>query len=162
MSIPKVFISYSWDAEPHKNWVRDFATQLRVDNVETILDQWHAVPGDQLPTFMETAVRENDFVLMVCTPRYKERADKRAGGVGYEGDIMTAEVYQTQDHRKFIPVLRDGDWVASAPSWMLGKYYIDLRGNPYSAAAYRDLLDTLLGRRQQAPPIGGTLKKSDG
>jgi hypothetical protein len=41
------------------------------------LDQWELQPGDQLPAFMERAVRENDYVLIVCTPLYKRRSDER-------------------------------------------------------------------------------------
>ena len=50
---PSAFISYSWDDDEHKSWVRAFAERLRADGVEAILDQWAAVPGDQLPQFME-------------------------------------------------------------------------------------------------------------
>lgn len=151
---PTAFISYSWDTEEHKAWVRDFATRLRDDGVDVTLDQWHAIPGDQLPQFMETAVRENDYVIAICTPRYRERSDKRAGGVGYEGDIMTAEVSTTRNHRKFIPVLRGGDWASSAPSWLKGKYYVDLRGTTYSEDGYSDLLTTIHRTRAAAPPVG--------
>ena len=66
------------------------ATDLRRDGIETILDQWHAVPGDQLPAFMEREIRENDYVLIICTPNYMLKSDERRGGVGYDGDIMTA------------------------------------------------------------------------
>ena len=45
---------------------------------------------------------------------------------------MTAEVSTTRNHRKFIPVLRLGDWASSGPSWLKGKYYVDLTGAPYS------------------------------
>jgi TIR domain len=89
----------------HKEWVKELATQLRADGVDVRLDHWHVVPGDQLPRFMEQEIRDNDFVLIVCTPKYKEKSDKCLGGVGYEGDIMTAEVFTKQNHRKFIPVL---------------------------------------------------------
>ncbi len=126
MTTPKAFISYSWDDDPHKNWVKELATDLRGDGVETILDQWHAAPGDQLPEFMEREIRDNDYVLIVCTPNYRLRSDERRGGVGYEGDIMTAEVHTRHNHRKFIPILARGHWDESAPSWLMGKYYIDL------------------------------------
>jgi hypothetical protein len=109
-SAPKVFVSYSWGDDGHRDWVRDFASRLRSDGVDAELDRWRLAPGDQLPEFMERAVRENDFMLIVCTPRYKARADGRVGGVGYEGDIMTAEVLSERRQRKFIPVLRRGDW----------------------------------------------------
>lgn len=154
MRLPSAFVSYSWDTDEHRQWVLDLATRLRGDGVETILDQWHLVPGDQLPAFMEKAVRESDHVLIVCTPRYKERSDRREGGVGYEGDIITGEVFTTRNERKFIPILRRGEWTDSAPTWLTGKYYIDLRGTPYNENQYRDLVTTLLGTRPIAPPVG--------
>jgi hypothetical protein len=67
---PKAFITYSWDDEVHKEWVMRLATRMRADGVDVTLDRWHAAPGDQLPAFMERAVRENDFVIAVCTPRF--------------------------------------------------------------------------------------------
>jgi TIR domain len=151
---PSAFLSYSWDSEVHKAWVRDLAARLRADGVNTILDQWHTAPGDQLPCFMERAIRENDFVIIVCTPHYKERSDARRGGVGYEGDIMTAEVFTNANHRKFIPVLRRASWGESAPGWLQGKYYVDLSSEPYQEEKYEDLLLTILGQRPSAPPIG--------
>lgn len=151
--MPTAFISYSWDSDGHRDWVLALATRLRGDGVETVLDQWHLVPGDQLPAFMEKAVRESDYVLIVCTPRYKERSERRVGGVGYEGDIITGEVLTTGNQRKFIPLLRAGDWPQSAAMWLAGKYHIDLRGEPYAESHYQDLLTTLLGTRVQAPPI---------
>jgi hypothetical protein len=151
---PKAFISYSWDDEDHKLWTKALAARLRSDGVDVTLDRWVAIPGDRLPHFMEKAIRENSYVLIVCTPKYKEKSDNRKGGVGYEGDIMTGEVHTEGNHRKFIPILRRGDWQTATPSWLAGKYGIDLRGDPYSEENYRDLLDTLHGLREQAPPVG--------
>ena len=153
-TIPKAFVSYSWDSDSHKSWVRTLATNLRTDGVDATLDQWHAVPGDQLPSFMETAVRESDFVLIICTPNYRRKSDARDGGVGYEGDVMTGEVFTAQNHRKFLPILCDGTWDAASPSWLKGKYYINLCGTPYSPAAYQDLLSTLHNARPTPPPVG--------
>ncbi len=153
-NMKSVFISYSWDDDQHCEWVRMLAERLRADGVDVSIDRWTAVPGDQLPAFMERAIRENGFVVIVCTPRYKSRSDLREGGVGYEGDIMTAEVMSSNNHRKFIPVLRKGAWPEAAPSWLLGKYYINLAGDPYSERDYEDLVRTLLGIHEIAPPIG--------
>jgi len=151
---PKAFISYSWDDDAHKEWVRQLATRLRADGVDVTLDRWHAEPGDQIPAFMERAVRENDFVVAICTPRFKERSDERGGGVGYEGDIMTAYAFTGGDKRKFIPVLRRGSWEEAAPTWLLGRAKIDLSRDPYSESEYEELLRTLHGAREEAPPIG--------
>jgi len=151
---PKAFISYSWHDDTHKEWVKQLAIRLRKNGVNVTLDRWHAAPGDQIPAFMERAVRENDFVIAVCTPRFKERSDGRGGGVGYEGDIMTAYAFTGGDERKFIPVLRRGSWREAAPTWLLGRAKIDLSRDPYSESEYEELLQTLHGAREEAPPIG--------
>lgn len=148
----KVFISYAWDH--NRDWVLNLAKRLRNDGIDIVLDHWETVPGDMLPKFMESAVRESDYVLVVCTPSYKRKSDERSGGVGYEGDIMTAEVFALDKRAKFIPLLREGDWRAASPGWLLGAYYLDLRGAPHSSDAYGELLDLLLGRRKKAPDLG--------
>lgn len=142
----KVFISYSWDDEAHKKWARDFAIRLQDDGMEIIFDQWHTGLGDQLSRFMQKAVRESDFVLCICTPRYKEKSDSGSGGVGYEEYIMTAEFFHKPGQRKFIPVLRKGEWLEAAPSWLLGVIHADLRGDPYSERDYQELLSMLQGK----------------
>jgi hypothetical protein len=67
---PSAFISYSWDDDAHKEWVRTLAERLRADGVDVTLDRWATVPGDQLSAFMERAIRENQFIVIICTPRY--------------------------------------------------------------------------------------------
>lgn len=151
---PTSFISYSWEDDEHKKWVKDLASRLRQDGVDVKLDQWEVIPGDQLPSFMEKSIREIDYVLIICTPKYKRKSDNREGGVGYEGDIITGEVFQKQNHRKFIPILRKGEWMESAPSWISGKYYVDLRNITDFESNYKDLITTILNTREIAPPIG--------
>lgn len=168
--IPSAFISYAWEDEAHKKWVYDLATRLRHDGVDVKLDQWELVPGDQIPEFMDRSVRDNDFVLIICTPKYKDRSDARTGGVGYEGDIMTAEVLARANHRKFIPVVRRGPVDLAVPTWLRGKLHVDLSGYPYSEFNYSQLL-AALHRLQFTPPIGkkptptqgdpGTLRQTD-
>jgi len=161
MAVPKVFISYSWDGAEHQRWVQNLAARLREHGVETILDVWSVAPGEELPGFMETSVRESDFVLIVCTPKYKDRADNRKGGVGYEGSIMTAEVFTHSPRRKFIPVLRHPKWEEAAPSWLLGSRYLNLTEYPEVEDGYHELLDALHDRRAQPPPVGMPPKRPD-
>ena len=110
-------------------------------------------PGDQLPAFMEKEIRENDYVLVICTPDYRSKSDERQGGVGYEGDIMTAEVHTQGNHRKFIPILARGTWDTSAPSWLKGKYYVDLSTAEKYDKNYAELTATLLGTQVVPPPL---------
>ncbi len=151
---PTAFISYAWESDEVKNWVKALATQLRKDGIDAKLDQWEVAPGDQMPHFMEQSVRENNFVLIICTPKYRSKSEKRIGGVGYEGDIMTAEVLQSSNHRKFIPILKEGTKDTSLPSWLKGKYYIDLSNEIHFGNNYDDLKTTLLNFRETAPELG--------
>ncbi|RLD02734.1 MAG: hypothetical protein DRI32_08420 [Chloroflexi bacterium] len=151
---PKVFISYAWE-EDTKNWTREFAARLRSDGVDTILDQWHVIPGDSLPEFMEKSVSESDFVLVICTPAYKRKSEsEHPSGVVYEKGVITGELFVKRNQRKFIPILQKGKWGNAAPSWILAKTYIDLSDDPYSKNNYMDLLRTLYSEREFAPPLG--------
>jgi hypothetical protein len=67
---------------------------------------------------------------------------------------MTAEVFTTQNHLKFIPVLARGTWTEAAPPWLVGTQYIDLSEPSRYEGGYKELLETLLGTRPQAPPLG--------
>ena len=151
---PTAFVSYSWDSTQHRQWVREFAKLLRSHGVDVKLDHWDVSLGDPLPHFMETAIRTNDFVLIILTPNYRERSDDRMGGVGYEGNVITAEIFAGKDHRKFIPILREGSWSTASPSWLAGKLGVDLRNNPYSEEQFNELLVTVHGMQEKAPPLG--------
>lgn len=152
--VPRVFISYSWDSEEHKAWVKDLAVRLRNNGVDITLDDWQVKPATRLPHFMEKAVRENDFVLIVCTEGYRKKVEKRAGGVGYEGGIITGEILEIGNQEKFVPLLRSEEWLNSRPSWLAGANYLDFRGSPYQETAYARLLDTVFELLPQAPPLG--------
>jgi hypothetical protein len=151
---PTIFVSYAWEDDV-RIWVQEFATRLRREGgVDVRIDQWGVVPGDSLPEFMEKSVRDSDFILIVCTPKYKVKSDARQGGVGYEGHIITGELFTSANHRKFIPVLRKGEWTAAAPSFLQGKLYLDLRGNPHDQTEYERLLKVLHGQWAVLPTIG--------
>lgn len=151
---PKVFISYAWENDELKDWVKNLAIELRNNGIDAKLDQWEVVPGDQMPHFMEKSVRENDYVVIICSPKYKQKSENRIGGVGYEGDIMTAEVLQNSNNRKFIPILQSGDKDISIPSWLRGKYFIDLSNDLHFQKNLEDLITTVLNARETAPAMG--------
>lgn len=71
--VPKIFITYSWDNEQHKEWVRKFSDRLLSDGVDVTVDQYDVSSGDRLPQFMEQSITAADFVLIICTPLYKQK-----------------------------------------------------------------------------------------
>lgn len=153
---PKVFVSYSWDNDEHKDWVRTLADRLMSDGVEVILDQWHLRLGDQLPHFMVRSISEADFVLIVCTPSYKTKAEEDVGGVGYEDGVIQGEVLYLKNHRKFVPPLRAGAWIESAPAQLRGKAYLSFADASQFEKKYKELLVSLLGINVGAPVLGST------
>ncbi len=81
MEQPKVFISYSWEDDAHKDWVKQFANRLLSDGVNAIIDQYDLELGDRLPQFMEQSIANSDYVLIICTPTYKSKSDERKGAL---------------------------------------------------------------------------------
>ena len=154
LSSPTAFISYSWDSEGHKQWVSDFATALRKEGIDVKLDQWHLRLGYELTQFIEVQIRQNDFVIVVCTPEYKHRSDNRLGGVGYETSIIAAEVFDSRSVGKFIPVLRSGTREASIPAGLSSRRFVDLSDANSYQREFEELVDTLHGKPLSPPAIG--------
>ena len=67
---PRAFISYSHDFEEHAARVLRLANDLRRDGIEAILDQYITSPPEGWPRWMDSHVRDDDFVVMVCTETY--------------------------------------------------------------------------------------------
>jgi hypothetical protein len=122
--------------------------------VRIILDQWGLIPGGDEHVFMEQGIESSDFVIVVCTPTYAERANNREGGVGYESMVIRGALADQIDSRKCIPVLRSGDWKSSRPIFLKSKYGVDLRNDPYSKIEYEQLIRALHCEPIQPPPVG--------
>lgn len=116
---PKVFISYSWDDEPHKEWVKGLADILITNGIDIILDQYEVQAGANISYFMEKSLVESEKVLIIFTENYQAKATNRKGGVGVEYSILNAEVCQNiTNNKKYIPVLRSGTIQTSIPPFM--------------------------------------------
>lgn len=152
--ITRVFISYSWEDDEHKAWVRSLADKLLARGIDATVDQYDLALGDRLPQFMEQAVTNADYVLIICTPTYKKKSDSREGGVGYEGHIITGELLVKGNERKFIPVIRKGNISSAIPTSLAGKLAIDLtkEGLHYDTN-FENLVTTLLNKVSKKPPV---------
>ena len=154
--VPRAFLSYSWEGPEHREWVRRFAERLQGESgVEIIFDHWHLAPGDDKLRFMEQGVAKSEFVIVVCTPTYAERANERQGGVGYESMVITSELAEHMGTNKFIPVLRKDAWTESLPIYLKSRMGVNLSAEPYSEDEYLKLLRVLHRKPIQPPPIGG-------
>jgi hypothetical protein len=152
---PIVFLSYSHDSREHKQWVAKLATALRNKHVEVIFDQWDLEPGDDVPKFMERAVKNADRVLMVCSEPYVRKANDGKGGVGYEAMIVTGELVRDLGTRKFVPVIRQQGGEVAVPDCVSTRLYVDFSDE----AEFESVLDALVKTIHQVtalvkPPLG--------
>ncbi len=151
---PNVFISYAWENEEHNEWVKRLADLLLDNGVNAILDEYDIAPGGRIPHFMEEAVTKADKVLIICTEKYKKKADTRTGGVGYEEHIISEELMQGRES-KFIPIIKQGKSNTAIPNCLKGKKYYDLTLS--KEPKYEEIQDFLLYgifEQKKKPVIG--------
>ena len=150
----KVFISYSWDSREHKQWVRKLSDDLNRAGIDTILDVKDMDVGDPIPEFMEKLINDCDFVLAVLTPNYKLKADKRLGGVGDESNIITADIHEKHNHRRYKTILASGTWEESNPTWARGKLGVDMSSEDvYEEGLERIIESCMRGRAKPKPQV---------
>ena len=121
-----MFISYSWESDENKEWAKELADKLLDNGIEAYIEQYDLHLGDRLPYFMEQQIIDSDFVLIICTKVYKEEAENRISGVGYEVHISSAELLSGNNERKFIPIIKEGNPKEVLPTFLDGKLGIDL------------------------------------
>ena len=156
---PVVFISYSWSSPEHEDFVLKIATKLRSDGVDVKLDKWELKEGHDKYAFMETMVTDPTVsrVLMFCDRKYKEKADARAGGVGTESQIISAEMYGKVKQDKFVPIVCELDEQGEPflPVFMGSRIFINLSNATPFADEYDKLLRNIYDRQlNQKPELG--------
>jgi hypothetical protein len=99
--------------------------------------------------FMQKQIAEADRVLMICSAPYVKKAEAGLGGVGYERLIVTAEVVQSIDTIKFIPILRANSGPKKTPLFMGPRLYIDFEND----VAYTQKLEELAREIHGVPAL---------
>lgn len=154
-----IFISYSWDNEPHKEWVLKLANYLIEEGgCDVTLDQYDLSTGGNMAHFMERGVAEADKVLLILTPNYKVKADGRQGGVGMEYSMISQGMYAMQnDNTKFLPILREGSLETSAPTYVQTTLYHDMTNDLMFDKAAFDLLRIIHNKPKLVKPKRGNV-----
>jgi hypothetical protein len=149
----KIFISYSWDSQEHRQWVHHLADDL--ERFAEFHVTWDGYDLDALVDknhFMESGISQSDFVLIVTTRNYKKKADERSGGVGIETFLATAmhwgELLRTK--KSNVIVLRRE--VDSIPQYLAGHFHIDFSDDDDFEKSLNQLIDLLSGRGRASRP----------
>ena len=122
-----VFISYSWDNDDHRAWVKSLADRLS-ETFEVKID-FREPLGIDFSSFMEQVVCSSDRVLLILTPNYKAKADASEKGVGYESVLIRKELYNNQNSNKFVPIIRIGGVDESYPLYLGTRKGLDMRND---------------------------------
>lgn len=152
---PKVFISYSHDDESHKDWVLQLATRLRDNGVDILLDRWNLNLGQNLASFMERGLSASNRVICICSENYVKKANKGSGGVGYEKQIITAEIMSDLNTNWVVPIIKNNSDSKKTPTFLGGRLSISFENKSLYESKYEELLRELLDEPVlPIPPIG--------
>ena len=71
------------------------------------------------------STRESEYVLMICTPTYRERVENKAPanegrGAFWEGKDIYQYIYDDKTNARFIPVLLGDEFEESIPRRLRG------------------------------------------
>ncbi|WP_439360724.1 toll/interleukin-1 receptor domain-containing protein [Bradyrhizobium sp. DASA03007] len=160
MAAPVAFISYCWTSPAHEQWVIELATELVRNGVDVRLDKWDLREGQDAHAYMESMVTDPKVtkVIVVSDQKYAEKADKRAGGVGAESQIMSAELYNNTDQTKFVAVIPevDGNGEPYLPRFFTSRIYIPMTEALY-ATNFEQLLRWLYDKPLYTKPALGSM-----
>ncbi len=152
---PRVFVSYSWSSEEHKEWVISLATRLRTESgLDAILDRWNLRGGHDANFFMEQ-IPLADKVLIICDEQYKHKADARTGGVGKETQYIIEEVHRDVKQEKYLPIIKEkgDDGVPFKPKYLETRVHFDLSSSEIYENEYEKLVYALYDIND-VPPLG--------
>ena len=141
MKKPRVFISYAWEDEETNNWVQEFANTLMNNGIIVKFDRNDLTYGDSISEFIDNNIEKADYIIVICTKKYKEKSESRIGGVGYEVNIIANQMMNGK--KKIIPILREGSQETSIPLFLSGKYYIDCSSQENYSENFKKLVDFL-------------------
>ncbi len=137
-----VFISYARESDDHLAWVRRLAELLEQQpEFDVVFDEYDLYAGKDLTHFMETGLAA-DRVIIVVTPEYVRKAERRKGGVGYESSVISADLLEEQLGERYVPVLRRGK---KRPAYIRSKVFVDFRDDASFESSFQRLRAALLG-----------------
>lgn len=142
----QLFISYSWDSDEHKEWVKKLADAL--EEIEEVHVTWDGYDLDSLVDknhFMESGIYDANMILVVTTKIYKEKADQRIGGVGIETCLASAVHWsrmQREQKTGVIVIRREAD---SIPRYLESHICLDFQGDANYSRRINELIDIIRG-----------------
>jgi len=146
---PTVFMSYTWDSSEHRQSVKGLVDALRAYGIDVVFDHYHPNPPKGFVMWMTKNIRDDDYVLMICTERYYARVmhdeDPQPGiGLGgtWEGGLIFNQFYKAgMLSHKFLPLLLKSSDTPFIPDPFAAVAHYDLEQPDGFERLYRRLTD---------------------
>ncbi len=134
----RCFISYAWEDESTpsgkeaneklQGTLERLADDLKKVNVEVFLDV-KKIQGN-LKKCMQENVKRSDYLIVIGTPRYKERVGQEATNVAFEFKEIRRKIKAEKEKGRahiLLPLLYSGDFGASFPKKVMKHLIRDIR-----------------------------------
>jgi len=119
----RVFISHTSKTVQTIEWVKSLALYLLDQGIQARLDKFHLRRGMDLPQWMCNELALANKVVVVCDEAYKQKADGRLGGVGWETMIIQGDIANLpHDSTKYQDVVRASDIAKGLPLYLKTRY----------------------------------------
>lgn len=152
-----VFISYSHDSDSFCDQVLELSDYLRSQGVDCNIDQYEESPIEGWPRWMEKQIREAEYVLVVCSEPYLQKATLQTApsvglGVKWETNLVENLLYEDGCvSNKFIPIV----FSVSDEKNILSPLKCFTFYNLQYPQKRQDLVNRLLGiKKHKKPPLG--------
>ena len=124
----KIFVTYAWENDDFNSLVISFVNFLRQQGFDASMDKKRsqeetAINFNQM---MVEGISASDKIIVILTEKYKERADKFEGGIGFEYKIIMEDLKKNKNKYIFVSfgtVKRED----ITPMGMLGVDILDLK-----------------------------------
>ncbi|AHI05766.1 sefir domain protein [Bdellovibrio bacteriovorus W] len=143
------FISYSWDSDPHVEWVNSLAHILRGNSIKSLTDQICVGPGASLNNFMRFGVDNSSWKICVISDGYVSKMNDLKTGVGKEIEMLERHM----ESEYIIPILKNNSG-KGVPDFFEGKFWIDFDGGEYLDCIQK-LVKRILGFNKMIEPMIG-------
>ena len=151
----KVFISYAHESDTLSENVFTFSNYLRSEGIDSEIDQYEEAPSEGWPKWMLRQIQDADYVLIVCSSLFYERANDTTSstdglGVKWETNLILQQLYSMSvQNEKFIPIIFNSS----------DKKFIPLPLEPYTHYKISDEQEKLKNRilgisRSTRPKLG--------
>jgi hypothetical protein len=143
--VVRVFTSHTSKTEEAVEWVKSLALYLIEQGDQARLDRFHLRHGMDLPQWMCNELALAKKVVVVCDETYKQKADGRLGGVGWETMIIQGDLASLPpDTTKYQVVVRADELDKGLPMYLKTRYAFHAPSIEREQAFREDLLKELL------------------